>query len=480
MTTRAQAPTNPQSSTSTQAAREWAEREFGHADLGDVRRTDRLVTMAARACDRPHGRVAAVFDNNKEREGAYDFLESEHVPPDEIMAAVAEATLKRGAGSPFVFVPVDGTSLTLVDHAKNKDFGVIGTHQFDARGLKVLDALAVDREGVVLGWLALTFWARPQRKLPPKGSRALQGRAVEDKETRYWLETIQQSAALLDAHGVRGWFQMDREADGQDVLLLLNQSAHWWTVRSNADRSIELQDGDPGRLRAELARQPSMGSYPLEVSGRPKRQPRTAQMIVRSAAVTLRLRHKRTGAITRQAVTAVWAREHGTTPDGEQPVDWLLFTNHPVETMGDAQLVVYGYSQRWRVEECHRTWKTGGCHVEATQLQSFVAVRRWAIVLASVATRIERLKRLARTKADQPATLELSPVEIDALILLRFGTLEGHEQPTISEAVLWLAEYGGWAGKYSGKPPGATTIGRGLLHLHPAAKMLEIIRGHEK
>jgi hypothetical protein len=417
-----------------------------------------------------------VFDNNKEREGAYDFLESEHVEPEEIMAGVAEATVERSRGLPFVFVPVDGTSLTLVDRAREKDFGLVGTHEFAARGLQVIDALAVDPDGVVLGWLGLTFWARPHQKLPARGSRARQGRPLEKKETHYWTETIQGASALLDGHGLRGWFQIDREGDGRDVLLTLSKTEHYWTVRSNADRSIELEGGDAGRLRAELARQPSMGRYELEVTGRAKRQARTARMLVRATDVTLRLRDKRTGRIALMKVTAVWVREEGTVPNGEDPIDWLLFTNHPVSSFEDAHLVVHGYSQRWRVEECHRSWKSGGCYVEETQLKSFAAVHRWAIVLATVATRIERLKRLARTKPNEPATIDLSRVEIEALTILRFGTLDGHAVPTIADAVVWLAEYGGWAGKYSGKQPGSTTISRGLLHLRPAAKMLELVR----
>jgi hypothetical protein len=461
----------------SESARQWATIEFGSVDLGDLRRTARLVTMAASACDRPHGRVAAVFESEKEREGAYDFLESAHVAPEEIMAGVASATVQRARGLPFVIVPVDGTSLTLVDRTKKTDFGVVGTHEFAARGIKVVDALGVDPDGVVLGWLGLTFWTRPpEQRLPAQGTHARRARPIEEKETRYWIQTIEAARAVLDEHQLRGWFQIDREGDSADLLQALAATNHWWTVRSNADRSIELEGGTRGQLRAELERHKPQGEYSLAVSGRAKRSARQARMVVRTARVVLRLRDRRSNRITRFEVTAVWAREEGTTPAGEDAIDWLLFTNHPVSTFEDALLVVRGYSQRWRVEECHRTWKAGACNVEETQLRSFAAVHRWAIVLGAVATRIERLKRLARTQPNEPATLELSQVEIDALILLRFGTLDGRSAPSIAEAVLWLAEYGGWAGKYSGKPPGATTIGRGLLHLRPAAKMLELVR----
>jgi hypothetical protein len=49
----------------------WAEEEFAHARLGDARRTRRLVAIAAGAAANPAGKVSAVFDRAKDREGAY-------------------------------------------------------------------------------------------------------------------------------------------------------------------------------------------------------------------------------------------------------------------------------------------------------------------------------------------------------------------------------------------------------------------------
>jgi hypothetical protein len=303
---------------------------------------------------------------------------------------------------------------------------------------------------------------------------ARQTRPLEDKETAYWVQTVRAASVALDEAKVRGWFQIDREGDGRDLLLALHATEHWWTVRGNADRSIELQDGDVDKLRAELARQSVWGTYSLPVVARPGRRPREAHMVVRVARVVVRLRDKKTGRITKLPVTTVWACEQGTTPAGEKPIDWLLHTNRPVETLDDARAVLWGYAQRWRVEEFHRTWKSGDCDIESTQLDSFAAVQRWATILAAVAVRIERLKRLARIDPDLPATAELSPFEIAALKMLKFEGQPPAHEPTIREAVLWLAEMGGYANRYSGKPPGATVLARGLRRLRPAARVLEL------
>lgn len=60
----------------------WAEEEFGGAQLHDPRRVRRVVQMAAQAARHPAGVITAVFDNPREREGAYRLLEKAEVSAD--------------------------------------------------------------------------------------------------------------------------------------------------------------------------------------------------------------------------------------------------------------------------------------------------------------------------------------------------------------------------------------------------------------
>jgi hypothetical protein len=151
--------------------------------LGDARLTSRLVQIAGRACDRG-GTVATVFKRDREREGAYDFLENRRVDADAITASSVEATLDRIESSPFVVVPVDGTSMQVVDPKHCRDFGRIGSDDHGARGLKLVDALAVKPDGSVAGWLALTFWARPDldSSLDARTDHERRKRPLEDRK----------------------------------------------------------------------------------------------------------------------------------------------------------------------------------------------------------------------------------------------------------------------------------------------------------
>src|SRR5690606_40569646 len=73
----------------------WASEEFGHTELGDSRRTRRLLQMVTRAAQRPAGTVTAVFSKGRERQGAYDFLESKYVNAASLSFAAGRAAAER-------------------------------------------------------------------------------------------------------------------------------------------------------------------------------------------------------------------------------------------------------------------------------------------------------------------------------------------------------------------------------------------------
>jgi hypothetical protein len=173
-------------------------------------------------------------------------------------------------------------------------------------------------------------------------------------------------------------------------------------------------------------------------------------------------------------VTVVEAREEGTTPPGEKPIVWRLLTNHVVATKGEADDVIEAYAKRWLIEEFHKTWKTGACNVEDSQLRDKSAMVKWAAIMAAVAARIERLKTRSRTEPDSLAGRELTSFEIRALLQLQRRHKKRTEtvpdtEPTPAQAIWWLAELGGYTGKSSGGPPGSITIRRGLDYIAPGA-----------
>jgi len=458
-----------------ESTRDWAMNEFGGAGFADVRWQRRLVAVGTQAARRPAGKVSEVFGNAADRQGAYALLECDDVARAQIAAAMFAADARRCVGLAFVYVPVDGSSITLTDQEQEKGFGSIGARKFGARGLKVISALLVSPQGVTLGLGSQIWWTRTGEAKKQRHGR----RRTEDKETQHWLEAMQQTRQTFDDNAPQTccWFQLDREGDAWPIITEADKEGHWFTIRGNHNRRVVSEGGSKTYLRSLVGLQPVACTYVLPVSAGPARSGRGANMVVRAGTATLDFRDKRTKKHFSKTVNVVLAREEGTTPAGEKPIEWLLLTNRPVESTEDLAQIIYGYSLRWRIEDFHRTWKSGACNVEEMQLRSVEAAEKWATILAGAAVRIERLKHLARKEPELPATNEFSPIELRAIILLRFGN-KGRRQiangtvPTIKQAVQWVAEIGGYTGKSSGGPPGSTTIARGLREVLAAARVI--------
>ena len=465
--------------TSADSATLWAQEELGHANLGDARRTKRAVSMVASAAHFPSGKLTEVFQTSAGRQGAYKLVENDAVDDEAIAEAMGRACAKRSANESFVYIVVDGSSVRLTDRAGTKDYGAVGSFAHGARGLQVIAALGVNSDGIPLGVSDLTWWNRLEKVSTPSEKRT-----YEEKEVQHWGQTIRTTCARFkeEAPNCRLWFIIDREADAMDMLLDLNETGHYFTVRAEYNRRVKTEGNDPKYVFDKLARKHTRkGTYTLHVSAAHNRSARTAKMAVHVAPVTLLLRKPGSRQAQEFPVNAIYVRETSKVPENEDPIEWLLYTNYPIKTMEDALLVVQGYMYRWRIEDFFRCWKSGVCDIESTQLQTTKSVKVWATMVASVAARAERLKHLAREKPTLPAAEEFTEHEIEALILLKRKRKKKNEIipdgiPAIATMVLWLAEIGGYTGKSSGGPPGSVTINRGLERLRLAAELLRILK----
>lgn len=450
----------------------WAAQEFGDANLGDPRRTRRLVAVGAACAAHPAGKVTEVFNEGADREGAYRLLENEAVPAAEIAAAARRAGARRTWGQPHVFVPIDGSSLNIVDTEHQKGLGTVGAFSKGASGLCVMTAMIVLTCGTPAGLGGQYFWSR-EAPVPRKQRNR---RKTEDKETHHWLKVMEQVRQTFskEAPKTRPWFQIDAGGDAWPVLWEAETQGDLLTVRAAHDRRlVGTFQGQQDYLWPHLERQAPDGFYQLAVPPGAHRRARMAQMQIQWAPVVLDLMDRRTKKHRSASVWAVRAVEIETTPADEEPIEWMLLTRYPVRKLEDAQTVLEGYAARWRIEEFHKAWKSGVCRVEETQLRERSHIERWATIQASVAMRVVRLTYLARTRPQAPATLELTRPEILATLLLRNPSGFSLDQiPTIGQVVRWLADLGGYTGKSSGGPAGMIVITRGLLRIESLATLL--------
>ncbi len=326
---------------------QWAHDVFGGIEVGNRQSARRVVAMVEALAARPAGTVTQVFSDSAEREGAYRLLSNASVPSVALTDAMGEATARACAVQKKVYVAVDGSSLSFTDSKGIRGLGGVGAWKDFGRGLHVISALALDVEGTALGIVAQTWWTREQ----PRPKRRCCKVKLEEKETRFMIQTAQQAQARLteDSPGTRAVFVQDRGFDCWPVLRTANSGAHF-IVRGRSSR--RLADGRHGQrryLHDELRAQPVLGRYDIAVAKRGDRDERIARMHVRTKRVTIELRVSKRG---REYVdlNAVWAREvRG--PQNDSLMSWILLTTEPSDTFEQVQEVVRAYTLRWRIEE---------------------------------------------------------------------------------------------------------------------------------
>ena len=455
--------------------RAWASSLFGSCALGDPRRTRRLVDVAATLAERPAGTVTRVFKQSGAREGAYRLLESKHVSTQKLTSARDAAGIRQCASQARVFVAIDGSSLAFSNRHGARDVGSVGARARHGQGLLVTSALAVTTTGAPIDVCGQVYWARTERA---SGKGYSNPRRCMERETRHVVGLLGQ---VLDGFAVHApsttpWVQLDRGYDSWLVIDTLLTRGALFTIRAAHTRC--LWGAHKQYLHDAVRAAAVCGHRTLDIPRRGGSPARRVVVDVKHLQVDLALRvtKKRTKRVTLHIVHA----HEATPPAGCAPLSWTLMTSARVESLHDACVVLDGYAARWRIEELHRTWKTGLCHVEDTQLRSRDALVRWATLSCAVAARAQRLTHLARTTPTVPASTEFSRDEIDATIALKsrdkpLGVAFGSDPP-LGDVVRWIADLGGYTGKSSGGPPGAIVIGRGLHDVTVAARAIAAMR----
>jgi hypothetical protein len=120
----------------------WAMEQFGEAELGDARRTKRLVKLATQMAAHSDGSIPQQTGTIADMKATYRLFAEEDVTHDAICGPHIEST--RGAASqlPLVFLIQDTCELNFTPHVACRGLGPIG-HGGQLRGLHQQNVLAV-------------------------------------------------------------------------------------------------------------------------------------------------------------------------------------------------------------------------------------------------------------------------------------------------------------------------------------------------
>jgi hypothetical protein len=424
----------------------WAREVFGEADLGDARRSERLIRMAGSLANAAGASPAKASATSADLEGAYRFLRNEAVEPEAIVEAGCSATI-NAARSIDTLLAVEDTTTLSYRHGAAQELGDLGGRaKSKRRGYFVHSSLALDAEtGATVGLLDQQYWMRETSKRGQRHDR--KRRPYEEKESFKWQKTAERLRAMAGDEMMARFISVcDREADVYQYLDYKIRRSERFVVRAARDRALQVQADNPEkrRLFSAMAEAPTFGAVTVEVPQRGGRPARTADLTLRAAPLTLHRTVKLPDSPKSLVVNVILASEEAP-PKGAEPLTWVLLTTESIELQPDVLRVLDHYRRRWRIEEFHKAWKSGA-GVEERRLQSAGNIHRLAAILAFVAVRLLQLRELAANSADTPCTTVL-PVLHWKLLWISVEKKKKRPPevvPTVKWAFEALGRLGGW------------------------------------
>jgi hypothetical protein len=453
---------------------QWAAIEFADVELKDARLNRRCQELAVALGQQPGAFINQACEDWADTKAAYRFFgNTDKVTPAGICEPHHNRTVARMSQHRLVLAVQDTTFFNYTHHPHTEGLGEIGNKKQHQRGFGLHSTLVVTPVGVPLGTLTQQFFTRPIGE-PAHTPAELQRLPIEEKESYRWLEAFEQTLQLRPA-GVEVVTICDREADIYEMFVLAEEKQAGLVIRASADRV--LAEKEVRKLWTKVQQQPLAGQLTLQLTPNQQRPARQATVSVRFTQVKLkppwRPNQKKLPAIS---LNAILVREDDPPAGVDEPIEWLLLTNTPVQNFDDAIRVVGWYGCRWQIEIYHKIIKSA-CTVEDCRLEKAERLHNYIALMSVVAWRLHWMTYLNRTDPDLPCTVILTATEWQALYIRiqRTASLPS-TPPTVRQAVHWIAQLGGFLGRKQDAEPGITVIWRGWQRLQDMADTWYLVK----
>lgn len=405
------------------------------------------------------------------------FLNSRHVTAGEMLETVAAQCAERVAGH-HVLAVQDTSEINYQAHAgRAKGLGPVGNGT--DLGFFVHPVLAIEaKHGGIIGLAGGEVWKRDGKVTEPARERA-----IEDKESRRWIDAALAGATTLDAADAVTAV-CDREGDIFELFVAVEKARSrrdekgrgaevHLLVRAAQDRGIV----DGGQLFAHAEKLSQQHRYQVHVPEKPGQKKRTASVALGFGRVHLKRPTRMAAGDLPVSIgmNLVVVREIDP-PRGCEPVRWVLLTTHAVTTVAAAIEIVGWYRKRWLIEQLFRLLKTQGLNVEESQVVEGHALMN-LVTMALIAAMQTLQMTLARDgTTGQPVGDAFDATDAEVLTAIeqelpgRTGKQSNPHSPDMLAWAVWIiARLGGWTGYASQKPPGPKTMHLGLAKFESIA-----------
>jgi hypothetical protein len=453
---------------------------------GNERLKKRFRRVLDSMSHKPSLKFPAGCRGRAEVKAAYRFLDNEHVTFVSILEPHREATIARIREQTVVLIPQDTTELdltrpheTMLGAGPLNDSARVGFHDHVS--------LAMTPQRLALGVVHAKVWARDpvefQKDADQKRAER-RAKSIEDKESVRWLEGYRaacevanetpetQIVSLADSEGDI----FESLLEGRAVEGVFKAS---FIVRACQNRALVTSDEplsleSPNRLREQVASTPILVQRTLEIRGRdPKskdhrkrkqpREPRTAEVAIRAARVTLRGPSRPGGKLEDVEINAVLVSELDP-PLGVEPIEWLLLTDLPIDTIDEVLCIVDYYGCRWHIEIYFRVLKSG-CKVEESQLERGSRFEPYLALNMIVAWRVMYVMMLGRECPDLPCDVVFDDDEWKAVYATVKKEAPPSQPPSMRTMVRLIASLGGWLGRKCDGEPGPKAMWVGMQRM---------------
>ncbi len=428
----------------------WALKQWGKADLGDLRLQERAVEIGAQMAMFPNASLPKQMQDSARLKSAYRLLDNRKVTHEALGRQHWQLTKEKAAREPRVLMIQDITELDYTKYAATmKGLGPIG-RQNGAGWLMHSTLAVVPGNKQILG---LTHQKVFKRKLLPKGKTHRQ-LPKSRRESIVWCQAIREVGLVPESSR---WVAVaDRASDSIDYMLCCRANRMDFNIRLAQNRRL-VTEGNKANYLFETVRSwdPVIGKK-LEVAASHGHKARKAHILVSFGQLNLRI-SKKNDFLT---VHIVRAWEVDVPKDVLEPIEWIVATSIAVESPEDALCRLDWYATRWFIEDYHQCLKTG-CNSEERDLEQASRIKRLLGFFALIAVRLLQLRQAARCHPESPATDVADP------LLISLVAKKANISPNMTVRQFWLgiAKLGGFRNRRSDGQPGWKILWRGWLYL---------------
>lgn len=459
--------------------------EFVGVDLGDERLNRRAVSLADNLGKRCHSSIPAATDGRAEMEAVYRFINNSKVSPEKLTLPHRQATQERIAQCEVALLIQDTTELDLTRPSQQ----VAGTGPLThkrRRGSFFHPLIAFTESGTPLGIVWHKHWVRKKLhtcRTAGQKSKDIRSKPIEKKESFRWVEGVRAAAAVAkDSPKTQCIVIADSESDIYEVLAEPRETHHDRNleiiVRAATDRNLDVDDGED-KVLARVRSTPGRFSVSICVSRRKQktnaktssprkcsRRARHADVEVRVAQVTLR--SPRSGPRRPSLTYNVVLVEESSPPSGEPPIQWLLITSLPIDTIEQIQQVIGYYCQRWQIEVYFRTLKSG-CRIQERYFETMNRIQNCLAIYSVIAWKVLYLCHVGRECPELPCNIIFSDSEWKSVYTIITKKKPPRKPPMINEIIRMIASLGGYVIR-TATNPGTQTLWLGLQRTFDMAR----------